>query len=123
LIGIVGPVAVALAITGAGQALAASQPSAETQATAKQTSMILTSERNARFNSTRSACSGGSSSVTCWAADVPVASLTDDDGNGYCALLTSGGVDCWGYGQFGELGNGEIYKHSPFGSAVPVKVK
>jgi hypothetical protein len=26
------------------------------------------------------------------------------DGN-FCAIVTSGGVDCWGYGQNGELGN------------------
>ena len=34
-----------------------------------------------------------------------VASLTGD-GYGYCALLTSGGVDCWGMGDVGLLGNG-----------------
>jgi RHS repeat-associated protein len=39
------------------------------------------------------------------------------DGNGYCALLTSGGVACWGYGYGGELGNG-IHNSS----AVPVQV-
>ncbi len=55
-----------------------------------------------------------------------VASLASYDGNspaGYCALLTSGKVDCWGYGYDGELGNGVIYSTSPYGSAVPVKVE
>ena len=33
-----------------------------------------------------------------------VASLISD-GDGFCALLTSGSVDCWGYGPDGELGN------------------
>jgi len=28
------------------------------------------------------------------------------DGTGYCEVLTSGGVDCWGYGGEGALGNG-----------------
>lgn len=27
-------------------------------------------------------------------------------GFNFCALVTSGGVDCWGYGEYGELGNG-----------------
>ncbi len=30
------------------------------------------------------------------------------DSEGYCALLTSSGVDCWGYGHDGELGNGIV---------------
>jgi alpha-tubulin suppressor-like RCC1 family protein len=46
-----------------------------------------------------------------------VASL-GSDGKGICAVLTSGGVDCWGYGGDGELGDGSFA-----GSAVPVRVK
>ena len=45
------------------------------------------------------------------------------DSFGYCALLTSGGMDCWGYGEDGELGNGIFYTSSPYGSAIPVAVK
>ncbi len=41
----------------------------------------------------------------------------------YCALLTSGGVDCWGYGQFGELGNGTFYENGHEGKATPVAVE
>ena len=56
-----------------------------------------------------------------------VASLTGNGngyGNeGYCALLTSGRVDCWGYGRYGELGNGKFYTTSGNqGSAKPVAV-
>jgi alpha-tubulin suppressor-like RCC1 family protein len=36
-----------------------------------------------------------------------VSSLAADD-LGYCALLTSSGVDCWGWGYEGELGNGSL---------------
>ena len=50
-----------------------------------------------------------------------VASLASD-GLTICAVLTSGGVDCWGYGPNGELGNGQFYTASPFGSATPVQV-
>ena len=53
-----------------------------------------------------------------------VASLSsDEDSATYCALLTSGRVDCWGDGIFGQLGNGTFYSASPYGSAVPVAVK
>ena len=45
------------------------------------------------------------------------------DGSGYCALLTSGEVDCWGNGEYGQLGNGTFYTSSPFGSATPVVVE
>ena len=39
-------------------------------------------------------------------------------GDGYCALLSSGGVACWGQGHSGQLG------HGGFGnSARPVNVK
>ncbi len=50
-----------------------------------------------------------------------VASLVSNPSD-YCALLTSGGVDCWGYGAQGELGDGTFYATAPFGSAVPVAV-
>jgi alpha-tubulin suppressor-like RCC1 family protein len=42
---------------------------------------------------------------------------------GYCALLSSGGVDCWGFGQDGELGNGTFYTSAPYGSATTVAVE
>ncbi len=48
--------------------------------------------------------------------------LANNDG-GYCALLVSGKVECWGGGSFGELGNGTFYTTGHRGSAVPVAVK
>jgi alpha-tubulin suppressor-like RCC1 family protein len=59
---------------------------------------------------------GGSGTLT------GVTSLFSDS-TGYCALLTSGGVDCWGDGEYGELGNGTFYTSSPYGSATPVDVE
>lgn len=46
-----------------------------------------------------------------------VASLSGA-GETMCALITTGGVDCWGYGPNGQLGNGELS-----GSPFPVVVK
>ncbi len=45
-------------------------------------------------------------------------------GNTYCALLMSGEVDCWGNGEYGGLGNGQLYSQSAIGSPpVPFKSK
>ena len=52
-----------------------------------------------------------------------VASLTSDTIGTYCALLTSGAVDCWGWGEDGELGNGTFDTTSPYGTATPVQVE
>jgi alpha-tubulin suppressor-like RCC1 family protein len=46
-----------------------------------------------------------------------VASLTGE-GETMCALLTTSGVDCWGYGSNGQVGNGQ-----ESGSPFPVVVK
>ncbi len=45
----------------------------------------------------------------------------DSDGGGYCAVLDTGRVDCWGDGYGGDLGDGMFYSN-PSGSAVPVQV-
>ena len=52
-----------------------------------------------------------------------VTSLIGEGTLGYCALLASGGVDCWGNGYYGELGNGTFYTSSPIGSDIPVAVE
>ena len=50
-------------------------------------------------------------------------SYDDFDGDaGYCALLTSGGVDCWGFGLWGQLGDGVFHTTGSEGSDVPVAV-
>lgn len=42
-----------------------------------------------------------------------VTGITGGGGNGnFCALLSSGGIACWGYGQNGEMGNG-TFSSSP----------
>jgi alpha-tubulin suppressor-like RCC1 family protein len=38
-------------------------------------------------------------------------------GNGYCAILETGSMACWGEGEAGELGNGAMAN-----SAVPIPV-
>lgn len=47
----------------------------------------------------------------------------DPSSAGYCALLTAGRVDCWGFGLYGQLGNGVFYTTGNNGSDVPVRVK
>ena len=47
--------------------------------------------------------------------------VSGPNGQGYCAVLLSGGVDCWGLNRFGALGNGvdpDLQSDSP----VPVAV-
>ncbi len=39
---------------------------------------------------------------------VSVASDNYPNGESYCAVLSTGGVDCWGYNSDGELGNGVV---------------
>jgi alpha-tubulin suppressor-like RCC1 family protein len=79
--------------------------------------------------------------VDCWGADsdgelgngslgssdVPVAALgitnakalTDDfDGDTFCAVLSTGAVDCWGENNYGELGNGNLRTYT-----IPVAVR
>ena len=50
-----------------------------------------------------------------------VASLANST-NGYCAVLTSGGVDCWGYGGTASWATASSPPHRACGSDVPVAV-
>ncbi len=61
---------------------------------------------------------GGSGSLS------GVESLVGDANGTFCGVLTSGGVDCWGYGVNGELGDGMFYssENPPRGSVTPVQV-
>lgn len=43
-------------------------------------------------------------------------------GDGYCALIKPGSVDCWGDGGDGELGDGKFFSSGHQGSAIPVRV-
>ena len=73
----------------------------------------------------------GSNSSRQVSSSVPVAvkGLTGaaslaSDGIGYCALLRSGGAECWGNNSFGELGdNSKPNPKTNLGSDVPVTVK
>jgi len=60
---------------------------------------------------------GASSSVHAAGTLANVVSLADSGNSSVCAVLSSGTVDCWGYNQFGELGNGTTTN-----SDVPVPV-
>lgn len=44
-----------------------------------------------------------------------------DPGSTFCAVLSSGHVDCWGFDEYGELGNGDNASLG-FGDAVPSEV-
>lgn len=52
-----------------------------------------------------------------------VKDIADANDNSYCARLSSAKVNCWGYGQFGEMGNGRFYENDDQGSGIPVSVK
>jgi alpha-tubulin suppressor-like RCC1 family protein len=43
-------------------------------------------------------------------------------GSNVCAMLTSGGMDCWGNGDFGQLGDGNFYSTGRLGNGTPVQV-
>jgi alpha-tubulin suppressor-like RCC1 family protein len=71
--------------------------------------------------------SGQLSNGTTTSSDVPVSATgitnakgvtTDGDGGSFCAVLSTGHVDCWGFNNYGELGNGTTTS-----SDVPVAVK
>ena len=64
---------------------------------------------------------GGKSTLTGVASIAPYHAFGGSAG--YCALLKSGRVDCWGFGLFGQLGDGKFYTTGNEGSAVPVAVK
>jgi hypothetical protein len=62
---------------------------------------------------------GGSGTL---AGVASLASTNFDTFGSYCAVLASGGADCWGDGYDGQLGNG-LCCGSYSGSTIPVKVK
>jgi alpha-tubulin suppressor-like RCC1 family protein len=65
-------------------------------------------------NSDVPVAAAGITTATSLAEDI----ATEGDGFGYCALLKSEHVECWGYNSYGELGNKKTTE-----SNVPVAVK
>ena len=66
----------------------------------------------------------GISSVSANGPSTPVIGVANatsviGDGDGYCAVLSTGGVECWGSGTVGQLGDGS----TSFESSVPVAVE
>ena len=63
-------------------------------------------------------------------SDIPVAvkkitnavSVLGDGFYTSCAVLSTGGADCWGFGYNGELGSGRFYTTGDEASLVPVAV-
>ena len=75
------------------------------------TAITITSNEDASFCSvtttSQAACWGNPQNVPLPTQVLPPAVSVANGGNGSnCAVLVSGGVDCWGLGEFGDLGDG-----------------
>ena len=69
---------------------------------------------NNTFGDLGNGTTGGPDGVDGYDTPQPVSGLlgatavVSDGLDGYCALLTTGGVDCWGSDEVGQLGNGSV---------------